>query len=49
MSQQNSDGAKINGNADKQTAAKKRTHVKSKAVQQQQLQYVSLDVNKEFI
>ncbi len=52
MSQkQNSDGAKINGNANKQITAKKRIHVKSKTVQiqQQQQQYVGLDVHKNFI
>ena len=49
MSQkQNSDGAKINGNANRQIAPKKRICVKSKTVQQQQ-QYVGLDVHKESI
>ncbi len=48
MSQkQNSDGAKINGNANRQIAPKKRICVKSKTVQQQQ--YVGLDVHKESI
>ncbi len=50
MSQkQNSDGTKINCNANKQISAKKRIRVKSKAVQQQQQQYVGLNVHKKSI
>ncbi len=51
MSQKrNSDDAKINCDANKQIAPKKRICVKSKAVQrQQQQQYVGLDVHKESI